>query len=255
MLAAQNPDGTRWGYFTPMSGKKYHDGRKHCCGSSGPRAIALIPQVAYMTAKDRLAVNLYESSSFRGDVNGAGVIVQQNADYPWNGDISMTIEVAHQVRFDLQLLVPDFVQSGYIQVADKRITALEPGTYASISRKWSGKTPVTIRFDMPPVLHTRDYEGKKRYAVSRGPIVLALEKIETDKIQPYEVIPEQRSLDQAFLKGWAESGTQHAVLVKGKKIPSEGEDPSGDIDLVYKPYCEAGSNGEIINIWLPSVKP
>ena len=255
MLAAQHSEGIKWCYFTTLSGKKTYDGRRHCCGSSGPRAIALIPQITYMTAKDKLAVNLYESSTFKGDINGAGVIVQQNTDYPWNGDISMTIEATRPIRFDLQLLVPDFVQSGHIQVADKKITKLEPGTYASISRKWSGKTHVKIRFDMPTVLHTRDYEGKKRYAVSRGPIVLALEKIKADKIQPYEVIPELNSLDQAFLKGWAKSGTQHAILMKGKKVPSEGEVPSGDVDLVYKPYCEAGSNGEIINIWLPAVKP
>jgi len=207
-----------------------------------------------MTAKDKLAVNLYETSAFKGDVNGAGVTVQQDTDYPWNSDISMTIEAARPIRFDLQLLVPDFVQSGHIQVADQKITKLEPGMYTSISREWSGKTRVTIRFEMPAVLHTRDYEGKKRYAVSRGPIVLALEEVEADKIQPCEVIPELSSLDQASLEGWAECGTQHAILAKGKKMPSEGKVPSGDVDLVYKPYCEAGSNGEIINIWLPAVR-
>jgi len=255
MLAAQHPDGTQWGYFTPMSGKKYHDGRKHCCGSSGPRAIALIPQVIYMTAKDKLAVNLYESSTFKGDIDGAGVVVQQRTDYPWNGDITMTIETASPVRFDLQLLIPEFVQSGHIQIADQKITTLESGTYKNISRKWSGRTDVNIRFDMPAVLHTRDYEGEMRYAVSRGPIVLALEEIEDHTMQPYEVIPEIDALDKTFSKGWTKSGARHAVLMKGKGIPSENESPFGDVDLVYRPYCEAGSNGEITNIWLPAVKP
>jgi len=134
------------------------------------------------------------------------------------------------------------------------LATLEPGVYQQISRKWSGKTNVKIKFDMPPALHTREYEGKKRYAVSRGPIVLALEEIRADNTQPHEVIPEIDALDQAFSKGWAESGAQHAVLMKGKKIAAEGEDPSSDVDLVYKPYCEAGSNGEIVNIWLPAVK-
>jgi hypothetical protein len=105
------------------------------------------------------------------------------------------------------------------------------------------------------VLHTRDYEGKKRYALSRGPIVLALEKIKPDKIQPCEVVPELSSLDQAFLKGPTKSDTQHAILIKGKKILSERQVSSGDVDLVYKPFCEAGLNGEVINIWLPAVEP
>jgi hypothetical protein len=93
------------------------------------------------------------------------------------------------------------------------------------------------------------------YAVSRGPIVLAHENVTADKTQPYEVVPELSSLDQAFLKGGSKSGAQHAIIIKGKKISSEGEVPSGDVDLVYKPYCEAGLNGEVINIWLPAVKP
>lgn len=255
MLAAQNPDGTQWGYFTPMAGKKYHDGRKHCCGSSGPRAISLIPQAAYMTAEDTLAVNLYESSTFKGDINGAGISVEQNTDYPWNGDVSMTIETDSPVRFDLQLLIPDFVQSGHIQAADQEITTLDPGTYQRISRQWSGRTDVNIRFDMPAVLHTRDYEGRERHAVSRGPIVLALEEIKADNTQPHEVIPETDALDNAFSSGWTKSGVAHAVLLKGRKLTSGGDDPSGDVDLVYKPYCEAGSNGEIVNIWLPAVEP
>jgi len=49
LLAAQNPDGINWCYFTTMEGKKEYGGEMHCCGSSGPRAVAMIPTFAYMT--------------------------------------------------------------------------------------------------------------------------------------------------------------------------------------------------------------
>jgi len=253
MLAAQHQDGINWCYFTTMTGdKKAFTKARHCCGSSGPRAIALIPQMIYMTAKDALAVNIYETSTFKGDINGVSVTVQQNTDYPWDGDISMTIEVDRPVKFDLQLLVPGFVQSGEVVVSGSKITDIKAGTYFNIRREWSGKTPVKIRFDMPPVLHTRVYNEKKRYAISRGPVVLALEKIMAENIQPCEVIPELNSLDQAFSKGWAKRGTQNTVIIKGKKISPESKNSSGTIDLVFKPYCQAGMNHEVINIWLPA---
>ncbi|MBL7154216.1 MAG: glycoside hydrolase family 127 protein [Phycisphaerae bacterium] len=248
MPAAQHPDGINWCYMTTMEGKKAYGPAMHCCGSSGPRAIALIPTIAYMTAKDKLAVNLYENSQFKGEFGGVDVTVRQQTDYPWDGRISIEVETAKPVSFDLQLLVPQFVQSGQIRVAgSKRKIPLEAGKYATIHRNWSGKTEVAIQFDMPMAVH----EWKGRYALSRGPIILALEKVETEGVSTREVVPDASYLKQQGRILAFEAGRRHPIHVKGRKISTAGG-ASSDVSLLYRPYCEAGTSGESVCIWLPT---
>ena len=248
MLAAQHPDGINWCYMTTMEGKKAYGPAMHCCGSSGPRAIALIPTIAYMTAKDKLAINLYETSQFKGEVGGVDVTVRQQTDYPWDGRISIEVETAKPVSFDLQLLVPQFVQSGRIRVAgSKRKIPLEAGEYATIHRTWSGTTEVAIQFDMSMAVH----EWKGRYALSRGPIILALEKVETEGASTQEVLPDASYLKQQGRTLAFEAGQRHPIHVKGRKISTTGG-ASSDVSLLYRPYCEAGASGENVCIWLPT---
>ncbi|MHC4130398.1 MAG: beta-L-arabinofuranosidase domain-containing protein [Planctomycetota bacterium] len=198
MLAAQHPDGVKWCYFTTMEGSKEgkwwgYDKEMHCCGSSGPRAIALIPTFAYMTGKDKLAINLYETSTFRANVNGAEVVVHQQTDYPWDGYIAIDLEVEKPTEFDLQLLIPDFVQSAAIQLAgSKQTIPIEAGKYATVYRTWSGKTKILLELSMPIVAHQRD----GRYALTRGPIVLAAEEIQGEDVTFQDVIPDLSSLQQ-----------------------------------------------------------
>lgn len=262
MLAAQHPDGINWCYFTTMEGSKKtkggFGGRMHCCGSSGPRAIALIPTFAYMTGKDKLAINLYETSTFRANVNGTPVVVHQQTNYPWDGRIAIDLEVNQPTEFDLQLLVPNFVKSGTIQVAgSKQNIPLKAGKYATIHRKWSCNTKILLQFDMPLVVHQRN----GRYALSRGPIVLALEEIQGKAATFQNVIPDLSSLQQASWKQgeigfktanqriWAIE--QHPLYLKGKKTNLENEPSSSKLTLVYRPYCEAGTSGQIMSVWLP----
>lgn len=263
LLAAQHPDGVSWCYFTPMEGSRNtrsgFTGRFHCCGSSGPRAIALIPTFAYMTGKDRLAINLYENSTFKANISGTDVVVRQQTNYPWDGTVSIDLKVDRPAEFDLQLLMPDFVKPGTIQINGvKQNIELKAGKYATIGRKWSANTEILLQLDMPVVAHERD----GRHALSRGPIILALERVKNQTATVQQVVPDLSALDKAYgiwphdkIKGvahrrfWALE--QHIIQVKGKKIDTDDKDSSGDLILVYKPYCEAGTFGQAISVWLP----
>jgi uncharacterized protein len=271
MLAAQHPNGINWCHSTNMEGSKKAKGgfnseialgRTTCCGSSGPRAIALIPTFAYMTGKNKLAINLYETSTFRANINGTPVVVHQQTNYPWDGRIAIDLKVNQPTEFDLQLLVPNFVKSGTIQVAgSKQNIRLKAGKYATIHRKWSGSTKILLQFDMPLVAHRRN----GRYALSRGPIVFALDQIQDKAATFQNVIPDLSSLQQA---SWKQGETgfktvnqriwaieQHPLYLKGKKTSLENGPSFSILTLVYRPYCEAGTSGQIMSVWLPMLSP
>ena len=65
LFGAQRCDGSAWGYYVQMEGKKPYsstlDG--HCCLSSGPRGVALIPTFAVTTDADGVVVNLYDAGT------------------------------------------------------------------------------------------------------------------------------------------------------------------------------------------------
>jgi len=266
MLASQHPEEMMWCYYTYMEGTHYYppghqDGytdRMHCCSSSGPRAIALIPTFAYMTGKNRLAVNLYETSTYRTIVNGTPVVVHQKTNYPWDGYVAIDLEVDQPISFDLKLLIPNFVQSASVQLdGSKQNIPIEAGNYASLQRTWSGNTKVVLNFDMPVVEHERD----GRIALSRGPIILALEGIEGGDATFHTVKPDISFLKQASFKQ-GETGfsavdhrywaiNRHPIYLKGKGINPENNSVNSDLTLIYRPFSESGPRGETFSIWLP----
>jgi DUF1680 family protein len=271
MLAAQHPDGIRWCYYNHMEGTHFippqgedwwtfgYSSAIHCCGSNGPRAIALIPAFSYMTGEDKVVINLYETSTFRASVNGVPVVVRQQTRYPWDGHIAIEIEVEQPTEFDLQLLIPNFAQSATIQLSgSKQKIPIEAGKYATLHRKWSGKSKIVLDLPMPIDAHQRD----GRYALSRGPIILALEEIQGKSVSFQNVIPDLSFLKEASWEQpeiryetanqriWAVE--RHGVHLKGKEINRQNNSSSSEIILVYRPYCEAGTSPwQTFSIWLP----
>jgi DUF1680 family protein len=231
----------------------------HCCGSNGPRAIALIPTFAYMTGKDKLAINLYETSTFRASVNKIPVVVSQQTNYPWDGQITINLEVEQPTEFDLQLLIPNFAKSATIHVAGKKQNLpIKAGEYATVNRRWSGKTKIILNLPMPIVAHQRN----ERYALSRGPLILAVEGTQGKVATFQNVVPDLSSLKKA---SWGqpeisfETASQriwaierHPIYLKGKKTNLENKTSSNKVNLVYRPFFETGTSPwQTFSIWLP----
>ena len=74
LAGAQLPDGSKWCYYTPLEGTKPYGNSTNCCLSSGPRAMALLPQMVFFKSKqdgrEKLSVNLWESAEATLKLNG-----------------------------------------------------------------------------------------------------------------------------------------------------------------------------------------
>ena len=256
MLAAQNPDGVRWCYFTTMEGAKQFTDEMHCCGSSGPRALALIPTFAYMTGPDLICINLYEKSSFETKMGGASVKITQDTEYPFQGDIHVTVETDKPVEFALKLLAPDFVESGSLKMEGKDVPGftLKHATYASVSRPWSGKTSLELHFDMP----LKAQEWQERTTLTRGPLVLAA-VIDADGTRETTGIPDLSALSEAECQ--VTSGETAAsvrgdtqtlsVSIKRNTLTHKAGDEKQAATIRYVPYAQAGVGGSRFSVWMP----
>src|SRR5207248_10938890 len=80
LAAAQRPDGAQWCYYTSLEGTKPYGATTNCCLSSGPRGMALAPEMAFLKYRadgaDGLAVNLLESARAAVRLDGVEVRIE-----------------------------------------------------------------------------------------------------------------------------------------------------------------------------------
>ena len=113
-------------------------------------------------------VNLYLSNTADLKVGGHKITVEQTSDYPWNGEVSLTLRKGGG-DFDMRLRIPGWVRNqvlpgGLYVYADSLKPSytvsvngepveshLENG-YFVISRKWKKNDVVRLSLDMHPRL-------------------------------------------------------------------------------------------------------
>lgn len=178
LLGAQKPTGDDWAYYTPLEGIKPYDNFTTCCHSSGPRGVALIPSVAWMTCQDGgLVVNLYNSSSAYVTLPKAGkVAVLEKTEYPYDGKIDFAIVPERSgARFPLRLRIPDSVTAFELRVNGNLVPKRMELGYLIIDRAWKrGDTvQLSLKLAKQVILGTHGNEGKA--AVQYGPLILTLD--------------------------------------------------------------------------------
>jgi DUF1680 family protein len=182
-------DGTTYCYrnplaFDPGSGEKirnpWYD--TTCCPPNLERTFASLPGYLYGTSKDGLYVHLYDNSELDWHLeNGLPIKVQQKTNYPWDGDIQLTLTPSEPAEFTLQLRIPGWANSAKVTVNGKAVEGAKPGEYLAIRRHWSPGDAVRLNLPMAPEVlasNPRVADNLGRVAVQRGPIVYCIEQLD-----------------------------------------------------------------------------
>ncbi|MFO1513834.1 MAG: glycoside hydrolase family 127 protein, partial [Verrucomicrobiota bacterium] len=109
LFGAQKCDGSAWGYYVQMEGRKpYSDSLDgHCCLSSGPRGVALIPTFAVSTDADGVVMNLYDAGTARLKLrDGSQVSLVTTTRYPSDGRIQITVSPSAPKAFAVKVRIP-----------------------------------------------------------------------------------------------------------------------------------------------------
>lgn len=174
LLAAQSVDGMKWDYYTPLRyHKRWGSGPTHCCYWSGPRGVAMLPELVYATDGEGLYVNLLEQSEGILEVKGRRVTVEQVSEYPGKGEVSLQLGLGGQLDFALRLRIPAWAESVNLRVNGESCEVeAEPGEYIELTRTWADGDRVGMTFDV--VTRLLEMKGYG-VAVSRGPEVMSLD--------------------------------------------------------------------------------
>jgi len=150
-----------------------------CCPPNLIRLLTSLERYAYSQAEDALYTHLYMSGSAEADIAGTKVKWTVETDYPWHGEIGITVAPEKPARFRMALRIPGWCRSYAAAVNGEAISAPVENGYLMIDREWKNGDGIVLSLDMPVTLYRADplvREDAGCLAVMRGPVVFCLEE-------------------------------------------------------------------------------
>ncbi|MDL2222332.1 glycoside hydrolase family 127 protein [Parabacteroides sp. OttesenSCG-928-N08] len=203
VIAGVSLSGDRFFYDNPLESMGQHERQPWfgcaCCPGNVTRFMASVPLYTYATQENNLYVNLYVESQSDVTVNGLPVHITQTTDYPWQGDVTLTLSPEQPARFALKLRVPGWLGTAPIPGSDlysytdgeaksysvavngKKVKAKVTDGYLVINREWKADDEVSLSMEMDVrrvQAHEKAKDNEGLLSVERGPIVYCLEGVD-----------------------------------------------------------------------------
>jgi DUF1680 family protein len=182
-------DGTLYCYrnplaFDPSTGDKIRNPWYDvtCCPPNLERTFGSLPGYFYSTSADGIYVHLYDNSELNwGLENGVGLKVAQKTNYPWDGNVEITVTPAEPSEFTFYVRIPGWADHAQVAVNAKDLTGATPGAYLPIRRRWSPGDVIRLKVEVIPQVieaNPRVADDTGRVAIQRGPLIYCLEEID-----------------------------------------------------------------------------
>lgn len=184
---------------TGTGGRKImHDNHYYgCCACIGATGIAMLSMYNLEKAKDGYVLNFYINGTETAD----GITVKTDTEYPKHGTVNITLSGALGKKFAFYMRNPEWSRKTVISVNGDSMALNTSGGYIRLERNWSEGDIITLEFDMRteviypihygtqilmndvawgqnhvnPSFDREDENAKRRIALKRGPVMLAVE--------------------------------------------------------------------------------
>lgn len=243
-----------------------------CCPTNIVRFIPAIPGFVYAVRDEDIYVNLFIGGVGRVNVGGRSVQLTQKTNYPWDGNVKITVEPETEAEFGVCVRIPGWAQDKpvpsdlytYIDENKGEFSIKVNGEpvemgidkgYVRINRTW--KKGDTIELDLPmPVRRVVAHDALKydagKVAIERGPIVYTLEGADNGGSVFDKVLPDGSELiaeHQPDLLGGV-------TVIRGAGLAverdTEGNVVTRSVEITAIPYyawCHRGANP--MTVWIP----
>lgn len=153
-----------------------------CCPPNVVRTIAEAHNYVYSLSAGAVWVHLYAASTLDTRwLDGSGIRLRQETDYPWSGAIKLIVDSAPAGPIALKLRIPGWLPDGAASLrinGEPTNASLRPGTYAEVSRAWKAGDVLSLDLGFKPVLLEANpliEETLNQVAVKYGPLIYCLE--------------------------------------------------------------------------------
>ena len=290
VISGMSVDGGRFFYPNPLSSDgKYKfnaDGTTErqpwfgcaCCPSNLSRFIPSFPGYMYAVKDNKLYVNLFAGNTATIQVGGKDVVLEQQTNYPWDGDITMKVVKTKAKTFEMMIRIPEWVDkqpvpsdlyrfsddvlgSYTIMVNGQSVNGQLVNGYLSVNRQWKKGDVVTIHFDMPVrtvKAHAAVKDDRGRVAVERGPLVYCAEGVDNTGFSIFNfLMPRHPRFNVADrdIKGLRDVNfSVKAIEVDGQVVETNprGEALVKAARLTMIPYYAWNHRGAgLMEVWMP----
>jgi len=239
----------------------------NCCPPNVVRTVSEVNNYAYSLTKAGVMVNLYGANTLATKLaNGSEIVLRQETDYPWNGDVKIIVKKSSRLPFEIGLRIPGWAKSASIKVnGELQIESTKSGEYITVHRKWEIGDVIELILPMLVQLIESNplvEETRNQVAVKRGPIVYCIESPDLKDSRIFDVIipstiefqPFELEINGARLL--ALDGT--ALLQKSNNWGGQlyrqlsTSDTLEDAKIRLIPYYAWGNRGKSeMSVWMP----
>ena len=264
VLAGVSLDGRRYFYDNVLESL----GDKHrwdwhpcpCCPPNLLRLLTSFGSYVYSRTESELWVNLYVAGEARAQLAGQDVRLRVQTEYPWDGEITLTTELAQPATFSLRLRIPGWCQGATLTVDGQAVDIQVSQGYATLTREWQSGTEVRLSLPLPVQrvwAHPAVRADAGLVALQRGPVVYCLEETDVHQHLHRVVLPDTSEVtahfDPSLLEGVAVLTALGRYDLSSDSTALYSSTPSGTeaISLMAVPYY-AWDNREPgeMRVWL-----
>lgn len=239
LMGSLDTEGKNYYYTNPLTQRNYRYPWHvcPCCVGNIPRTLLMIPTWTYVKDDDGIYVNLFIGSTINiEDISGTDVEIVQETDYPWDGNVSITVNPEAGKEFTVYVRIPDR-HTSELYTADPKVSGINnlrvngeeidyqiKNGYAVISRKWEKGDNISFDMPMKVQLITSDERvaaNRGMIALRYGPLIYSVENVDQPDIS--------RNIGtEKLTTEWREDLFNGVMVIKG-----EWED---NTDLLAIPY-------------------
>ena len=268
-------DGGKFFYPNPLQSMGQHQRQPWfgcaCCPSNAARFIPSLPQYIYAVKGRNFYVNLFAGNEATVKVGGKNIVFDQKTNYPWDGDIDMTMKKASG-KFALHIRIPGWVRGQVVpsdlynyvdgkqlkysvKLNGKTVTGALKDGYFVIDRAWKAGDKISVHFDMEPRLVKANGQvaaDKGRAEIERGPLVYCAEWPD-NQCDVLKVLLNQEPQYQMGTKT-IEGTTVNTITTDAQtlKFDDKGRLTATDERLVLIPYYAWAHRGNgNMTVWMP----
>lgn len=270
--------GDRFFYGNPLASDGRHSRREWfgtaCCPANIARLVSSLGDYIYGYSDKGIWVNLFIGSNTTAKIGKAEVPINMETNYPWDGNIKLTVQPKTKTKFAMHLRIPGWAQGEAVPgdlfvFEDKSKTdftvslngkpvvyKLENG-YAIIERDWKKGDVIELNLPMDVkriVSRPEVKQDVERVAIQRGPLVYCVEGADNNNQAWNLILPENTAFKTSFQKDLLEGVTTIQFDAPTIQISNNGQSVKTEVRKVtaipYYAWANRGQNQ--MQVWLPT---
>ncbi len=270
VLSGISLDGQSYFYENPLSVDRENEGFRRkphhrqawygtaCCPPNISRLLASLGGYVYSESERNAVVHLYIQGQGELQVAGQTVTLAQASNYPWDGDIKITVTPSQPAVFGLKLRIPAWCHQAALAVNGEAWPESAEHGYVRIERNWAAGDVVTLSLAMPVervYADPRVSADRGRVALQRGPVVYCLEGADNGDALDLVGLPRTSELQARFeaglLGGVISLSGQALRSAANEAIYSAQPPPTEKITLKAVPYAlwDNRTSGDML-VWI-----